>query len=551
MIPGCIKSEHLNKAICRIMLEGVPPRRKGRHYCLVKDGNHYPPKYTVALAHEIATGRLLPSYEFSGGGESNGFLRKREFDVVECKCGGANRSRSDTSRPVQSTRRTSAAVKPSKLRAALVFPQVNHNAQKPAFPTYASFAGESVDFVLFPEAYIQASDSRPIKSLKKLAADLDATLLVGATDNRVDSTERYYQILLRIDPDGWHSRVYVKHSSAGAVAFERSLWTADSMLPTFDLAGARAGATICHDHYLGLLPRSLAGCGAQIYINPSFSNVNEIKWSSVLRLRAVENRMFSICTLHEDLGKSSTHPFAFSPDGREMVARKAGDRTSRPLSACRDPDAIYIVELDMRMVDEELVWDEVPTADELASPRPQDLPKTEPKMPIRVRQFDGRPAVWSRSKWHAVEKPGCDLETDHGRVYVGIVPEDQILDAAACFRVIDRAKQADCKPIIWNVWDALPAESARLATLMLGRAIECWAPVLISDRTRIHELVELSSNYKIPARRPIQASGETIVNLEYAKGLNSAFKLVRLDGSKLIRGKEFERTALERYRSLA
>ena len=138
------------------------------------------------------------------------------------------------------------------------------------------------------------------------------------------------------------------------------------------------------------------------------------------------------------------------------------------------------------------------------------------------------------------------METDQASVYIGVVRDEQILDAAACFRVIDRAKQANCKPIIWNVWDALPAESSRLATLMLGRAIECCAPVIISDRNRIHELVELSSNYKNPTRRTIEASGEAIVNLEYAKGLDSAFKMVTGCVSRDMRAE-----ALERYRSLA
>ena len=31
-----------------------------------------------------------------------------------------------------------------------------------------------------------------------------------------------------------------------------------------ELGGVRVGATICHDHYLGLLPRYLAGCGARL-----------------------------------------------------------------------------------------------------------------------------------------------------------------------------------------------------------------------------------------------------------------------------------------------
>ena len=108
MIPSCITSEHLVEAICRIRREGVPPRRKGRYYCLVNDGCHYPPKYTVALAHQIATGRFLPSYEFSGGGESNGFLSKRGFEIADCNCGGGYRAKTLTRRANRTRKRKSA-----------------------------------------------------------------------------------------------------------------------------------------------------------------------------------------------------------------------------------------------------------------------------------------------------------------------------------------------------------------------------------------------------------------------------------------------------------
>ena len=549
MIPSFITKANIVAAMRRIGREGVPPRRSARNYCLLVDDFHFPPKYTIALAHQIATGRFLPSYEFSGGAESNGFLRNRGFDVVECSCGGAHRSVA-----VTSTSQTAVdscgpeAGKISVLRVALVFPQL---IKRPVIPTRASFAGESVDFVLFPEAFVSSTDAKRIRSLKKLAVDLDAPLLVGATERSVDSTGRTRQILLRIDPDGSQSRIYVKHSTADAVAFGKPDWTPNLMLPTFELGGIRAGATICHDQYLGLLPRFLANCGATLWVNPSFDNVVDIKWSSILRLRAVENRFFSLCTLHDSSQRRApTHPFAFSPDGRELSARQAGIKKSRPLSECKEAETIYIVELDMRLVDREFEWNRVPRADDLPRTRPQNPPNTEPKLPIRVRHFDGRPAVYSRSGWQAVKEPGCDFETDHGSVYVGIVPEEQMLDAAACFRVIDRAKQLNCKPVIWNTWDELPTDSARLATLMLGRTIECCAPILISDRYRIQELVEISNSNKIPTRRSLEASGEAIVDIGYAWGLDSAFKMVRMDGSKLIRGKAFERTALDRYRTL-
>ena len=291
--------------------------------------------------------------------------RERFSDLV-------HEERSPSSRTTVEIR--SPAVRPeSILHVAMVFPQVKQRssdgvpptgagAQQPDVPAAASFAGEAIDFVLFPEGYICASDAKRTKSLKKLASDLGAPLLVGAIDRSVDSTRRAWQVLLRFAPDGSRSRVYVKHSTAKAVAFERSGWKPSSMLPTFELGGVSAGATICHDHYLGLLPRFLARCGARLWVNPSFDNVTDIKWSSVLRLRAVENRFFALCTLHCDVNGRRTHPFAFSPDGTELSARQAGSEVVRPLSECSEAGNIYVIDLDMAAVSNPLDWSQLPPA---------------------------------------------------------------------------------------------------------------------------------------------------------------------------------------------
>ena len=261
----------------------------------------------------------------------------------------------------------------STLRAALVFPKVNAatsngippsgaGAQEPDVPSLISFAGETVDFVLFPEGYILSSDNTRLKLLSKLASDIDAPLLVGAIDRDLDSTGRMadWQILLRIDPDGSCRRLYTKHSTAKAVAFEKPGWEPSTMLPTFDLGSVKAGATICHDQYLGLLPHFLASRGARVWVNPSFDNVVDIKWSSVLRLRAVENGFFALCTLHDNKTKNRTHPFAFSPDGKELIGRKVGSRVTRPLSQCKESDAVYVVDLDMTTVGKPIDWSQIP-----------------------------------------------------------------------------------------------------------------------------------------------------------------------------------------------
>ena len=758
MIPKRITGAHIEEGIRLIIRDGMPAERRSRGYCLATKDGHFPPKYTIALAHQVATGALLPSDRFSGGPESNEFLRRRGFAVIECDCRGGvgdgtgaavprptvRRTRTSPPKPhsercreckirvgqllqriygacvrnhrfpwqtglaayaetsiepvlrnvagalegyrghgvdtfvrrrmlagcdywvpdpgfilefdesqhftaprklvlavyadghplgfaagrwlelceqhdardddppfrdeqrawydtlrdlvpsikgLQPTvrlyardrvwcsldldskedrdrfsdlirqsgsrsRRTSVEIprptaRPAlSLRAALVFPQVaarssngvppnGPGAQQPDVPTADLLAGEAVDFVLFPEGYVSVSDRGRAESLRKLAADLNAPLLVGAVDTTVDATGRAWQVLLRFDPDGYRSQVYAKHSTADAVAFERPNWEPSSAVPTLDLAGATAGVTICHDQYLGLLPRALAVRGAHLWINPSFDNVTDIKWSSILRLRAVENRFFSLCTLHCDVSRRKTHPFGFSPDGAELRAREPGSDRARPLSECCEAGSIYVVDLDMTKVGEPLDWSKIPVAHKPKRPR-----NGKPLKPVSVALRDGRPVILEGSRR---DTTGCDfrVQTAHGPVYVGVVPNDRILDAAACFQVLDHARQMNCTPIIWNHWDRLPTDSARLAALAMGRAIECCTPVVMSDTDGIHELVELANRNKIPTRRVIEASGEATVDLGYAWGLDNAFKMVT---KHLPAG--MARLALERYRSL-
>ncbi len=337
MIPVDITDGHIREAMRRITTCGFPTRRKSRDYCLAADGRHFPPKYTIALAHEIATGNFLDSEQFSGGDESGRFLRDRGFAIVTCNCGGYRRDASsvpmvqqglprqdgspggDQRRPVGSdvnVRPTSGRAAPPTLRVALVFPS-RGPLRRPKIPAAGKFAGEKVDFVLFPEEYIDSSDETRVEALKNLASDLGAPLLVGALNSvegdtattaaascpdaelvgALNSVEGDTEILLRFDPGGSDPcLLYIKHSTADVVAFEMPGWSPRVMLATFELGGARAGATICHDHYLGLLQRRLARNGARLWLNPSYDNVVDVKWSSVLRLRAVENRLFADVT---------------------------------------------------------------------------------------------------------------------------------------------------------------------------------------------------------------------------------------------------------------
>lgn len=87
VIPN-LKKSHIEAALARIRVDGVPAHRVSKKFCLVVDGRHLPPKYVVGLATSVAHGREPRPDEFSGGPQSNEQLTKHGYTVVACPCGG-------------------------------------------------------------------------------------------------------------------------------------------------------------------------------------------------------------------------------------------------------------------------------------------------------------------------------------------------------------------------------------------------------------------------------------------------------------------------------
>ena len=83
MIPANIGSEHIIKAIREIDLNRVPPGRESRSFLLIFKRKQYPPKYVLSLANKFPNGEELDPSRFSGGQETNNFLKRLEFDIVE------------------------------------------------------------------------------------------------------------------------------------------------------------------------------------------------------------------------------------------------------------------------------------------------------------------------------------------------------------------------------------------------------------------------------------------------------------------------------------
>ena len=89
MIPNMIDKAAILAAIQQIDEEGIPRQRLSHTYNLRYGGKLYPPKYVISLANAKVNGTELPPSMFSGGEESNTFLRKLGFVVEPCSDAGS------------------------------------------------------------------------------------------------------------------------------------------------------------------------------------------------------------------------------------------------------------------------------------------------------------------------------------------------------------------------------------------------------------------------------------------------------------------------------
>ena len=81
MIPRSIGKEHILKAITEIDENGVRRGRESNRWLLKYNGKSYPPKYVISIANRYANNVELKN--FSGGPETNNFLKRLGFSIIE------------------------------------------------------------------------------------------------------------------------------------------------------------------------------------------------------------------------------------------------------------------------------------------------------------------------------------------------------------------------------------------------------------------------------------------------------------------------------------
>ena len=86
MIPENIDRKQVLKAIEEVKRTGVPKERNSKKFLMKFEDSYFPPKYVISLANKYANGEKLNPAGFSGGSESNNFLRALGFEILEANC---------------------------------------------------------------------------------------------------------------------------------------------------------------------------------------------------------------------------------------------------------------------------------------------------------------------------------------------------------------------------------------------------------------------------------------------------------------------------------
>jgi len=402
---------------------------------------------------------------------------------------------------------------------------------KPVIPTAPEFGGEALDLVVFPEAYIRSDDEERRGLLGTLSTDLGANLLVGATESDENGDWDWETLLLfRPGEINKGETLYYKHSTAQAVAFEFEDWNPERDLATFIIKGTDIGCTICHDSYLGLLQHYLVkNKGAKIWINPSYDNVVPQKWETIHRLRAVENGVLSLCTLHDNLGRldikgrprrETIRPFGFMPDGNELLGYPLHQPNyKRPLSMCKEP-GIYLLKCPIIPTP---VWSNLRLLTETRE-LPASRLRNGPLVGISLKH--GEPHVRSGNRWIPL-KPDRVTEVDGIKIIMGMVMDKELFEITSFTKLLKQLheKGGDCKMFFWNQWSSIPCRPEQLVDVMMGRTLEFLIPVILSDQDSIYEITERANQYKKIRRVSINdVEGE--VSLEFTPdGFWDSFKI--------------------------
>ncbi len=395
----------------------------------------------------------------------------------------------------------------------------------------ATVAASGIDLLLAPANHDRWANR---DTWRQVAADLDTAVYVG------------------LDSDGWAlgfftapgdgpERVYVKHTAADHVAFDRSDWGPEAYLDPVQYEGADLGLAIHEDAYLAPLMGYPAVRGADVLLPLGEGPVRRHTWGELLQARAIENAAYVVSTMHgTDRDGSETrtrkaHVVGFDPTGAPLTLTDADTgRTQAPFETT--PGNIYRVRVD-------------PARATRTRQRFHDRAARAPISRVRENELDG-PGVSATTLTAQVGPDQLVLEYGGERVTRPSGESGPLELGGESFRILTVDGPAALEPerlherlldrppddrtlLVHNRWETLDAQylEAVVEPVLRARCVEWCSPVLVSspDRARAYQLANAArATHEVPAM-------DGVFRLEMARayGLDAALEPVKGEWRKL------------------
>ena len=260
MIPDNITKESVLKAIDKINLEGVPKGRESTKYNIRYMGKLYPPKYTISLANIFVNGNELKAQDFSGGQETNNFLKKLGF-VIDNYSDSYKKDDSQDEGKIEKEECINIAT------VTIQSPQLRQPSNKDRLSLLENVimqAGKYADVILFPAGFYKEKRkpnylySEIEDSIKEclIREGLDITVCLG-----VDGRDGKDQIGLAINRQGIISigrKFYPTDEEKNSIDVAKNyLSTENGYSRIFEIKGKKLYIAICYDGF-GIRKQNLA-----------------------------------------------------------------------------------------------------------------------------------------------------------------------------------------------------------------------------------------------------------------------------------------------------
>ncbi|HPD60879.1 MAG TPA: hypothetical protein PKV48_03855, partial [Thermodesulfobacteriota bacterium] len=248
--------------------------------------------------------------------------------------------------------------------------------------------------------------------------------------------------------------------------------------------------TLCHDHYLSPLQASLALRGAKVLINPSMQTSRGMikKWTVCQQARAVENEVFTFCTMHDakkeckagwTWGKRGNFVrgriFGFAPDGRQVKFIPWGKPDFAPIEAnliTLDQSPLWYCKIGPGSVVGSGDYDAGYTSPLRCSCKGPNLHLSAVQSGLSV---GGKTLKWLPKRLvHHLKV------TNIGKIQVIMVEEDVLSDPGSCWKkVVECPGKSVNRYFIWCYLSSNPSKKIRL--IGQSRSLELCMPVILQD----------------------------------------------------------------------